>query len=427
MIEVDATLRTPDTAAQLEARPEPRVPIVDEPSTNYLVLGDFGGSAPGPVPVHLDTFDEALSRMNVHVGSLQFHRLGDFHPDRLCERVPLFGDFESETDSKPEIEPPEEKAPAPPPELAELLRSSSLLEQITTGIDPFQRYLRELARAYMSPKRSDDAARDEAVAERLRGVLHHSHFQAIESAWRGIEYLVSAASASKNGRARVFLAQYSRDDANRDLLGAEAGPARASGPRIQELLNSGRWRAIAGLYRFGQDASEIELLRRLASLAAEARTPFFSSCALTEGSADMGPYWNELTAMPEADHLGLALPRFLLRLPYGPHTAPIKSFSFEEMPGTPVHSRYLWGNPSLACLSLLARGGGALDLTGLPLHKDESEAKAAAAPLVETNITEVQELALIEAGLMPLVPSPQSDCARLAGFRAVTGTELPLA
>ncbi len=313
------------------------------------------------------------------------------------------------------------------PDLADLLRSSSLLEQITEGIDPFQQYIRELARAYAAPTESDDAAREAALAERMRSVLHHPHFQAIESVWRGVHYLVHAAASSENGRARVFLAQYSRKDAEQDLLDEDAAsPGQQSG-RIQELLASGRWRAVAGLYKFGPDASDIELLSRIASLAAGARVPFVSACSLTEGSADMGPYWNELTTKPGADHLGLALPRFLLRLPYGSNTTPIESFAFEEMPGDPVHSRYLWGNPALACLALLARGGGTLDLTGLPAHRHEENGKATTTPCVEVKISEVQELALIEAGLMPLVPSPQSDCARLAGFRAVTGTELPLA
>src|SRR5260370_36828504 len=93
----------------------------------------------------------------------------------------------------------------------------------------------------------------------------------------------------------------------------------------------------------------------MALLAAHVRAPF-----LAEGSADMGPHWDELRSIPEASYLGLALPRFLLRLPYGAQSSPIDAFPFEEMPpAAPVHSHFLWGNPALACLALLTAAGGA--------------------------------------------------------------------
>jgi type VI secretion system protein ImpC len=282
-------------------------------------------------------------------------------------------------------------------------------------------------RAHAAPKQADDPARDAALGERMRGVLHHPQFQAVESAWRGLDFLVRRADldgpeAGANGGARIFIAHYSRDDANRDLLAATS----LRETRLVELLNARKWRAIAGLYKFGPDASDIELLARMALLAAHLRAPFVSAYSVAEGAVDMGPYWSELTAIPEAGHLGLVLPRFLLRLPYGARTTPIDSFAFEEMPDVPLHGHYLWGNPALACLTLLARGGGSLDLTGLPLHTYQKDGEWTMTPCAEVLMTEVQELALIEMGLMPLVSSSKSDCARLAGFRAINGDELPL-
>ena len=44
--------------------------------------------------------------------------------------------------------------------------------------------------------------------------------------------------------------------------------------------------------------------------------------------------------------LGLAVPRFLLRLPYGENTTSIDKFSYEEMPGTPDKSGYTLLNPT---------------------------------------------------------------------------------
>ena len=60
-----------------------------------------------------------------------------------------------------------------------------------------------------------------------------------------------------------------------------------------------------------------------------------------------------MRAQPDAAWLGLALPRFLLRLPYGKKTDRCERFDFEELPDDPLHEHYLWGSPALACAVLL--------------------------------------------------------------------------
>jgi type VI secretion system protein ImpC len=395
--------------------------VDDDPPSNYLVLGDFGGRAAAPMAIDRDNFDGVLHRMDVQIAETQFRELDDFHPDRLFRRLPLFREFAS-----PAAESPEDsrKDPAgvpqatPEVDIAELLRPSGLLEQIAEGGDPFEEYVRELARAHAAPKESSDSQRDAALGERMCGLLHHPQFQAIEAAWRGVDFVVRGGSSDEDSGSRVFLAQYSREDANRDLI--EATSLR--GTRMLELLNARKWRAIAGLYTFGPDAADIEFLGAMALLAAHVRAPF-----LAEGSVDMGPHWSELTAIPEASYVGLALPRFLLRLPYGARTSAIDSFAFEEMPGAPVHGRYLWGNPALACLTLLSRGGETLDLRGLPLHTFQKDGEWTMTPCAEVLMTEGQALALIEMGMMPLVSYAESDRVRLAGFRAINGKELAVA
>jgi type VI secretion system protein ImpC len=152
------------------------------------------------------------------------------------------------------------------------------------------------------------------------------------------------------------------------------------------------------------------------------RAPF-----LAEGAVDMGRHWEELRAIPEASYLGLAVPRFLLRLPYGARTSPADAFPLEEMPpGAPLHAHFLWGNPALACLALLT-AGEALNLEGLPVHTYQEDGEWKMTPCAEVWMTETQVLALIDLGLMPLVAFKDSDRVRLAGFRAINGDELPLA
>ena len=90
--------------------------------------------------------------------------------------------------------------------------------------------------------------------------------------------------------------------------------------------------------------------------------------------------WQQLRASPDAEWLGLAMPRFLLRLPYGKKTSPIEAFAFEEMPNGPDRGAYLWGNPAVVCACLLGQAftldgwdlqppSGAR-VEGLPVHTD---------------------------------------------------------
>jgi type VI secretion system protein ImpC len=125
--------------------------------------------------------------------------------------------------------------------------------------------------------------------------------------------------------------------------------------------------------------------------------------------------------------MGLALPRLLLRLPYGSRTSPIASFEFEEMPAVPpVHEHYLWGNAAIACLAVLVRAeAGNLTLEGLPAHTYKHDSEWVMTPCAEVFMTETQVLALIDRGLMPLVSYKDRPLVRLAGFRAITSAPLP--
>ena len=306
----------------------------DEPA-HYLILGDFGGRATEPLAIDRDNFDAVMAKLQVNLAGAPFRELEDFHPDHLYRNLDLFRKFDP---APPTAGEEKTEQATPQANLGELLRSSSLLEQIAEGGDPFERYLRDLARAHAAPAESSDPQREAALGERMRGLLHHPRFQTVEAAWRGLDFVVRSDSGDEAGT-RIRIAHFPKAEAARDLLDAKS----LGETRMYALLNARKWRAVIGLYAFGPDAADIEFLGRMALLAAHLRAPF-----IAEGSAGMGDHWDELRAIPEASYLGLALPRFLLRLPYGARTSAIESFPFEEMPGAPVHAHYLWGNPALA-------------------------------------------------------------------------------
>ena len=321
--------------------------IAEEEPAHYLILGDFGGRATDPLAIDRQNFDSVMAKLQVTLDGAPFRELKDFHPDRLFRNLDLF--------------------------------------------------------------RETDPAQTAALGLRMRALLHDPRFQAVEAAWRGLDFVMRSASGDDSG-VRIHIAQLPKAEAARDLPDA----------RMQALLSARKWRAVIGLYTFGPDAADFEFLGRMARLGAHIGAPF-----IAEGSADMGDRWAELRAIPEASYLGLALPRFLLRLPYGARTSAIESFPFEEMPDAPVHAHYLWGNPALAFLTLLT-AGGALSLEGLPVHTYEHEGELRMTPCSEIWMTETQILSLIDLGMMPLVSFRDSDRVRLAGFRAINGGELAL-
>lgn len=388
MIEVDVAPRRTTIVAP-----------ADEPA-RYLVLGDFGGRRTGVLQVDRDSINDVLAIFHVAAGGMEIRELEDFHPDRLFQRL------EMGTADQPAPAP----APSPEADIAELLRPTSLLDQIAEGgVDPFEKYVKELARAHSAPqKKSVD--RTAALTERINGLLHHPRFQTLESAWRGLDFAIRQMD---DATARIHIVQYSKEDLVIDLA---SDNLRAT--RLYAILHSRRWTAAIGLHSFAE--LEIELLARIALVAADAAVPF-----LAEGSPEINA--ELFRDIPEASYLGLALPRLLLRLPYGTRTSPIDSFEFEEMPGVPAHHHYLWGNAAIACLAVLARGEAEnLNLDGLPAHTYKQDSEWVMTPCAEKFMTETQVLALIDQGLMPLVSYKDRPLVRLAGFRAVNAARLPL-
>ena len=129
--------------------------------------------------------------------------------------------------------------------------------------------------------------------------------------------------------------------------------------------------------------------------------------------------------------MGLALPRVLLRQPYGKDSDPIESFPFEELAGDPPHEGYLWGNPAILCGHLLAaafraegwemqtRGYG--EVGDLPVHKFRQEGETRVKPCAEAWLSERAGEAISKRGLMPVLSVKGRDMVRVAGLQSLAG------
>jgi len=438
-------------SVQIDVEEEPHELPHPDPDAPFrlLIAGDFSGGASRirkPVAVDRDNFDEVLAlfapalRLDFAKTQLpiEFHELDDFHPDRLFERL---GPFQALRDLRERVE---AGAVMPSASQSQNLSGADVLGAMM-GDQPastatakarstWDHMLHEMVAPYAEkkpdPRRPAWIAQiDAAVAGEMRGVLHHREYQDLESAWRGLFFLVRRLETGEDLKVHVW-------DMPQSTLATAEGVAALRRVAVEEATGTPGatpWTVIAGLYSFGPQ--EEPVLAQIASIARSAGAPFLAGVA--PDVVGLTKVFDDLRHSPGARWVGLALPRFLLRLPYGAKTDSTERFAFEEMPTPTEHERYLWGNPSILCASLLGeafsrygwrmRPGMVSQVEGLPAHVYKSDGEPELKPCAEVLLTEDAVELLMSRGLMPLVSMKGSDRVRVARFQSVAEPAAPLA
>lgn len=426
---------------------------------------------------------------------LHFRELDDFHPDQLFDRLePLkalresrqkladprtFAEAAKELGLTPQgkVSPEKQEEPlySPRTSTPDLsgVAPGSLLDQILEGKEgqpvtgpardtsELGAFVQEAVQPHIIPQ--DDprqaeilASLDEAASGLVRALLHNSDFQALEAAWRGLRFLVSRVETDEH--LKLYLLDVSKDEVAADLAAGKdlrtTGLHRLLVEETVETPGGELWGVLIGNFTFGPTRGDAELLGRIGKIARAAGTPFLSaandallgcdSLAQTpdprqwKGRADVqgSRAWNGLRKLPQASYLGLALPRFLLRLPYGVDTDPTERFEFEEMVEGPNHEHYLWGNPAWACAYLIAeafsrdgwglRPGAIQDIGNLPLHVYKKGGESLITPCAEVLLTETAMEMILDKGLMPLLSFKNQDAIRMARFQSLSDPPTPL-
>jgi type VI secretion system protein ImpC len=154
-------------------------------------------------------------------------------------------------------------------------------------------------------------------------------------------------------------------------------------------------------------------------------------------SGESAASWQKLRSSAEARFVGLSLPRFLLRLPYGKDTEPIERFQFEEVPDPVAHENYLWGNAAFAGVLLLAQSfaengwdlqpGAHSEIDGLPVYVYKSKGEMETLPCAETLLTQTAAEEMMERGFMPLASLKDQPAVRLVRFQSIADPASALA
>ncbi len=413
-----------------------------------LIVGDFSGRPAAerrPLaerPTHrvdVDSLDEVVARLAPRIetaaGTVDFTQLDDFHPDALYQRLPLFDALR--------------QARARPPSEAAGLLGSLLGQGAPTAARPaaaatpatgIEALLQRVVAPHVVPDTRAEtaaylAAVDSAVAEQMRTLLHDPAFQALESAWRGVQWLVASLELDETLQLHLF--DVSRDELLADVVAsqgrlAETGLHRALADRWRGVPGGEPWHLLAGLYSFGPSDADIGLLAALGLLASQAGGPFIAEGDRTlAGTADDPALqgWRTLRGSEAAPGIGLAAPRVLLRLPYGKAHDPVVSFAFEEFSGAPVHEQFLWGNPALAVALLIGRAftlkgwdfepGDEREIGDLPAYAYTLDGERELQACAEEYLGEEGGNALLQAGLMPVLSHRHRNAVTVMRMQSV--------
>ncbi|WP_442852532.1 type VI secretion system contractile sheath domain-containing protein [Roseobacter sp. SK209-2-6] len=477
-------------------RPEPQKLI--RKRFRIALLGDFSGRAARglveaggelatrpEIQLDPDTVEEVIegfkTELRLPIGkegaaiSVKLGELDDLHPDELFDNVDLFSELVAlrrQLDSGVTVEhatrtlrswAEAHATPARAPKLRSAGNSvpadrrlsdfqhligdqTNALGEVSPVEEMLARIVGPHIRALPDPNLTSlQAAVDEALSDAMRLVLHHPEFQSVEAQWRSLDLI--ARSVEVGDDLEVILYDVSAEEIAVDLASqddlAETGLVRLLTEKpLDPDLGRGGYSAIIGLFNFEETPPHAELLGRIARVAAHVDAPFFAS--ISPGFLDLpkqdrpiltAKAWDTLKSMPEAGHLGLASPRFLLRRPYGSKTDPIDAFKFEEFSETEGLRGMLWANPVVLLTILLAQSfrqngdslqlGSIMSLGGMPYHYvTDRHGDQVALPCTERNIDLDKIAAANDRGFMAISAVKGRDELRLTSFQSVAGGEI---
>ena len=358
---------------------------------------------------------------------------------------------------------------------AETVESESLLDQIMQetryapdeeGYDIARQGVAAFIAELLKPNRTTGKVQtgmvDQMIAEvdgklsaQVDSILHSEDVKKLESTWRGLKFLVDRTDFRQN--IKIELLNVSKDDLLEDF---EDAP---------EVVQSGLYKhvyadeygvfggqpvgAVIANYEFDASSRDVQLLRHAASVGAMAHAPFIASASPKmfgvdgheeiAGLKDLeamfeGPQyakWNSFRETEDARYVGLTVPRFMLREPYGEESNPVRAFNYdEESEGTTEN--YLWGNTAFAFASRLSdsfakyrwcpnvigpRSGGAVD--NLPMHNFKSMGQNETRAPIEVMVSDRREYELADQGF--IAPGQSKGCQQRRVLFREFGSEAP--
>ena len=441
-----------------------------------------------PLAVDVDNLEKVFARLSPRVAleldgaaqSIEFAAPDDFHPDRLFHRAAPFAGLRA---LRAELANPATRAraaaalgfgaPAAKAPAASSGEDAELIARLLgkapePGASPspaasvVDGLLRRIVAPHVVAAEGDAgpqlaAALDEALAARMRQVLHDPAFRALEAAWCGVRTLASRLDLGEN--LKLFLLDASREEIAADLRQAGGDLTRTA---IHAVLCGAQtrppegepWSLVVCDFSFGPSAEDAAMLAALGALGAAAGAPVLAGaqpallgCASaadlaqpqnwTPAEAEVAARWQALRGSAGAPWLGLALPRVLGRLPYGARLDPVESFAFEEVGPQPGHEDFLWTSAAWWLALLLGQAfqeqgwsldpDGSLEIDDLPsVTWRDADGESHQQPCAEALFGEAAAEAILARGIMPVMSYRARNAARLLRWQSLALPARPL-
>jgi type VI secretion system protein ImpC len=216
---------------------------------------------------------------------------------------------------------------------------------------------------------------DRRLSAQVNEIMQDKAVKSLESAWRGLKYLIDQVDFREN--IRVELLNASKEDLRNDFEDApditKSGLYNTVYRSAYGTLGGKPYGCICSTYDFGPGTEDISLLSKCAAVGAMAHAPFFGNTSPKMFGVDSfteipklrdlqalfeGPQyakWNNFRETEDARYIALCMPRFMLRAPYGKRESElsVKAFDFSE-DVIDQHDRYVWGSASIAMAARVA-------------------------------------------------------------------------
>ncbi|MCZ2497586.1 type VI secretion system contractile sheath large subunit [Xylophilus sp. Kf1] len=296
---------------------------------------------------------------------------------------------------------------------------------------------------------------DRKLSEQINLVLHHPDFQQLESAWRGMQHLVF--HTETDDKLKIRFLNISKDEMRRTVR-RHRGVAWDQNPIFKRIyeeeygqLGGEPYGCLVADYYFDHSPADVELLAAMARIGAAAHAPFIAGASpymlgmeswqelanprdLARITANLEhATWSALRDTDDARYVGLAMPRFLARLPYGARTHPVDEFNFEEQTDGADHRNFVWTNAAYAMAVNINRSfkqygwctmirgvesGGTVE--NLPCHSFPTDDGGVDIKCpTEIAISDRRESELARAGLIPLVHRKNTGQAAFIGAQSI--------
>ncbi len=299
------------------------------------------------------------------------------------------------------------------------------------------------------------AAIDGKLTEQINHILHCEEFQRVEGAWRGLHHLVSNTETDEQLKIRVM--NVSKHELYKTLKKYK-GAAWDQSPFFKKMyeeeygqFGGAPYGAIVADYYFDNSGPDVDLLTQVGKICAAAHAPFLAAAApavmLMDSWQELAnprdiaklfqtpehAAWRALRDSEDSRYIGLALPRFLARAPYGAKSNPVDDFDFEEDTANGDTNHYTWANAAYAMAININRSfkeygwcsrirgiesGGAVE--ALPVHTFPTDDGGVDNKCpTEIAISDRREAELSKAGFLPLVHMKNSDSAAFIGAQSL--------